>query len=325
MAADALRRLLREIESVKSSTSVRRRLAVALAVVILTRGALGAPPATAAESPPPLPPLADPATLVERPGKIVWSDLFVDDVARVRDFYTRLFGWSWRWVGGDDRRYGLLLRDGIPVAGIARLAPEDAPRPYGRWVHYLSAPDVGAVTDATLASGGRVLLAPRTFPERGEFSILADSEGAIFGVLDSASGDPEDYRAETGDWLWHVLFSRNMNSAALFYEERFGYELFEYEWEPGVPRLLLASQGYARASVSPMPEDREDARAAWVGFVRVADVPAATARAESLGAEVLLAPSPDTHDNGIAIIADPQGGVIGLLHWVFKDDGEVGP
>ena len=117
-----------------------------------------------------------------------------------------------------------------------------------------------------------------------------------------------------------MLYSRSVNSAALFYQERFGYELFEYEWEIDKPRVILASQDYARASVSPMPEDRAEARPAWVGFVMTADVPDAVARAEALGAEVLFAPSEDVHGNGIAVLADPLGGVFGLLSWVFPDE-----
>jgi hypothetical protein len=285
--------------------------------------AWGAPfgSAGAADALPPLPPLTDPATGLGLTGKIVWADLFVDDVGRARDFYTALFGWTWRPVSDSEPAYGLLLRDGQPVAGIVHIDPDQSAAPYGRWVHYVSTADVAAVTAATEDRGGRVLLSPRTYPERGEFAILADPEGAIFGAMDAAAGDPGDFRVETGEWLWHVLYSRNINSAASFYEQRFGYELFEYAWEPDRPRLVFASQGYARASVSPMPPEREDAHAAWVGFVYATDVPGAVERARALGAEVLFEPSPDTHDNGIAVIADPLGAVIGLLRWVFDDEG----
>ena len=162
----------------------------------------------------------------------------------------------------------------------------------------------------------------RVHAERGEFAIAADSEGAIFGLLNSQSGDPGDYRAEEGEWLWHVLYSRQVNSSALFYQERFDYEMFEYAWNDETRRLVLASQDYARASVSPIPEDDQDNRPAWIGFIKTADVPGAVARAKALGAEVLFAPSPDVHNNGIAIIADPLGGIIGLLSWVTTDGGD---
>jgi len=273
---------------------------------------------------PPLPPLTDPATGIARPGKIVWADLFVDDVELAREFYTQLFGWTWRWITPDRRTYGILEHDGLLIAGIAHLDPDKAEDPYGRWVHYLSTENVQGVAEATVAAGGRILLEPRVHAERGEFAIAADSEGAIFGLLNSQSGDPGDYRAEEGEWLWHVLYSRQVNSSALFYQERFDYEMFEYAWNDETRRLVLASQDYARASVSPIPEDDQDNRPAWIGFIKTADVPGAVARAEALGAEVLFAPSPDVHNNGIAIIADPLGGIIGLLSWVTTD-GEDQP
>jgi predicted enzyme related to lactoylglutathione lyase len=297
---------------------------IALSLGVSSGSMLAPVVATADEPLPELPPLVDPATHAELTGKIVWADLFVDDVAGAREFYTELFGWSWRWVTEDRKTYGLLLRDGEPVAGIAYLDPDRSPAPYARWVHYVSTADVAGTAAATTDAGGRVLLEPRSYRARGEFSVLADPEGAIFGTIDSTNGDPGDYRARDGEWLWHVLYSRNMNSAARFYGDRFGYELFEYAWQENQPRLVLASQDYARASISPMPADREDAHAAWVGFVMTADVPASVDRARSLGAEVLFPPSPDDHDNGIAIIADPLGGIVGLLSWVFED-GERRP
>jgi hypothetical protein len=34
--------------------------------------------------------------------------------------------------------------------------------------------------------------------ERGEQAVFADAEGAVFGVIKSSSGDPEDFLAEPG-------------------------------------------------------------------------------------------------------------------------------
>ena len=120
-------------------------------------------------------------------------------------------------------------------------------------------------------------------------------------------------------WILVALFATA--ASAQFYEVKFGYSLFEYDWEDDKPRMILASQDYARASISPMPEE-EDARPAWIGFVMTEDVPAAVAKAQALGAEVLFAPSEDVHQNGIAILAGPQGGIIGLLSWIFPEEPE---
>ena len=54
------------------------------------------PPVAVAETLPPLPPLIDPASDVQRPGKFVWADLFSSDLERSRDFFTGLLGWEWR-------------------------------------------------------------------------------------------------------------------------------------------------------------------------------------------------------------------------------------
>ena len=48
---------------------------------------------------PPLPPLTDPPSGEQIPGKFVWSDLFSNDIDANRQFYGQLFGWEWRWIG----------------------------------------------------------------------------------------------------------------------------------------------------------------------------------------------------------------------------------
>jgi hypothetical protein len=53
----------------------------------------------------------------------------------------------------------------------------------------------------TIKLGGRVLAAPGKFPNRGEQAVFTDPDGALFGVVRSSSGDPEDFRAEPGDFL----------------------------------------------------------------------------------------------------------------------------
>ena len=47
-------------------------------------------------------------------------------------------------------------------------------------------------------AGGRVLAPPQKMPKRGEQAVFADPEGALFGVVKSSSGDPEDFLAEPG-------------------------------------------------------------------------------------------------------------------------------
>jgi predicted enzyme related to lactoylglutathione lyase len=152
-------------------------------------------------------------------------------------------------------------------------------------------------------------------PKRGELAVFADREGAIFGVLSSSTGDVEDFLVEIGDWIWAQFLSREGEKAASFYASIGGSRVLDAPKPDGAKRWLLVSQGYARASIVEIPPNRPDTGPGWLGYVRVADVGSTVALAQQLGGRVLVVPRPDLFDGKVALMADPNGAVFGVLQW----------
>lgn len=259
------------------------------------------------------------------PGKFVWADLYTTDPAGARMFYTGLFGWT---AGEEnDGRYVVLRREGEPIAGIARHPTRKPGAKRARWVLYASATDLPNTVARATAAGARVLVPARPYAGRGVQAVLADPQGAVVGVLHRDRGDPPDFAAEVGEWNWASLLARDPAAAKEFYADVFGYDIVPDERTERTNDYVLASEGYARGSLQPLP-DRPDARPLWVGFVRVADVETAVARANELGGRTLLAPKEPRAGLRIAIVADPTGGTIGLVQvatWEPDDDEEPAP
>lgn len=265
----------------------------------------------------PLPPLNDPATTEQLPGKFIFADFFTSEIEVARRFYGELFGWEWRWASSDNS-YGMFYQNDIAVAGVAQRDAAGTERAYGRWIYYISTTEVPAQVAQIVASGGRVLLEPRSLPARGTLAVVADPEGAPFGLLDSSSGDPADYRAEPGEWIWLSLYSNDTQKAAKFYRSLFGYDVSETDSTGDNLELILAKGGFARAGIGLLPAE-SDSHPTWLGYIQVDDVAAGVGKAVSLGGEVLLSPSPDILDGQLAIVADPTGAPFALIHWTFDD------
>jgi len=259
-----------------------------------------------------LPPVTSVSGSPRLPGKFVWADLVTDDVAGARKFYGELFNWTFRDLGG----YIVAANDERPLCGIFhRARPADRPQATPRWFGYLSVASVEKAQRAVMQAGGRVLAAPRTLPKRGEQAIFADTEGALFGVMKSASGDPPDFMAEPGDWIWVQLLSRDAKKASEFYRAVGGYEVIENTAGNRVSDYVLASKGYARATVRTIPEGKPQVQPNWLPFVRVKSVRESVALAKRLGGKALLDPKPELIEGRAAVIADPSGAAIGLLEW----------
>ncbi len=87
---------------------------------------------------------------------------------------------------------------------------------------------------------------------------------------------------------------------------------------------MLARGDQPRAGVAPLP-DIKDARAGWLGVIRVTSIDATVAQVSALGGKVLLDPRPAAYGSRFAIIADPTGGVLGLVEYVDDANPATAP
>jgi predicted enzyme related to lactoylglutathione lyase len=274
---------------------------------LLLGAALGA---MAAKSPI-LPPVTTASGNPRLPGKFVWADLVTDDVPAAQKFYAGLFGWRFRSFGS----YLVAYNDDRPLSGMfQRPRPKDGTA-QPRWFGYISVPSVSRARDAIAKAGGRVLAEPQDQPKRGEQAVFADPEGAIFGVVKSSAGDPEDFLAEPGDWIWVQLLSRNAKSAAEFYQKVAGYDVVENTTTNRLSDLVLTKNGYARATVRTIPAAAEKVKPSWLPFVRVRSIGESLDKTKQLGGKVLTEPKPQILGGKVAVVADPTGGAIGIMEW----------
>ena len=273
-----------------------------------------------------LPPISDPPTGEYRPGKFVWIDLVTADLPAAEKFYGGMFGWTFDRVGDGPARYTLAYQDGFPVAGIAARAPVPGTKgPQVRdswWIAYMSVADVDRAAADVVARGGKTLIPARTLEGRGRMVVLADPDGAPFGLVKSSSGDPPDFRAEPGEWIWAVYQSPDAASAAAFYQDLGNYEVVPGDLVGNAASFDLQADGFARASLVEIPPGRTELRPEWIYFVRVADVAASTAKAVELGGRVVAAPRPDLLEGRLAVVTDPDGALLGLMEWDDDDDAE---
>ena len=125
--------------------------------------------------------------MTKQADKVSWFEMPADDVKRVSEFYSKVFGWATPPMG-DDATFALTVKadeNGNPteVGGInggfhKRQGASDA----GPVVN-IHVDDIDAKLAAVEAAGGRVIQ-PRT--EVGEYglsmALFSDTEGNVMGV-----------------------------------------------------------------------------------------------------------------------------------------------
>jgi hypothetical protein len=269
-----------------------------------------------------LPPITAPATGEYHRGKLIWIDLMTADLAGSKKFYGELFGWEFPALGQDADGYAIAYKDGEAVAGMAAREPKPDQARQSRWIAYMSVADVPSAVKRVVEQGGQVLIAPKNLPDRGEMTILADPDGAPFGLINAAGGDPADFLPVVGDWIWALYQSPDAASAAAFYQGLGNYEVVSHGLLGQAPHYLFVADGYARASVAEIPAERSGMQPDWLYFVRVSSVADSLAQVVKLGGRILMHPKPDVLDGRLAIVVDPAGAAFGMMEWDEVDEEE---
>jgi predicted enzyme related to lactoylglutathione lyase len=269
---------------------------------------------------PPLVPQAAPAGPVRLPGKMVFAALVTPDLVGAEKFYTDLFRWQFQNANVGGRLIGQASFNGRTVAVIAQLPLQKGAMP--AWRSFLSTGDVDGSLALAVQHGATLLVKPHDLANIGRDALLADPQGAVFGLLTSSSGDPADVATAPGEWIWSTLVTSDPIADAAFYKTVFGYQTYDAADPSERGHITLASADFARASVNPMPSDHPVLHPRWISYVRVSDLTAMVARATALGAHVVVPPHNDPHGGGVSLIADPAGALFGLLEW--QDDPAPG-
>jgi uncharacterized protein len=242
-------------------------------------------------------------------GKFVWFEHMSGDTAQARKFYEALLGWHTELTPmGGPEPYPLIMNGGEGIGGF-RSAPRGAP---AHWTSYLSVADVDASYQAALAAGAKALLPPTDFAAVGRGASVADPTGAAVSLWKGAQGDRADAaKTASGDWLWNELSTPDELKALAFYEAVFGYTHDTMDMGAQGTYYLLKKYGSMRGGLmrSPMP----GLPAMWMPYVAVADCDATAAKAKTLGAQLMVAPSDIPNVGRFAALTDPQGAALAFM------------
>jgi predicted enzyme related to lactoylglutathione lyase len=116
------------------------------------------------------------AELVNEPGTFAWSELATTDVAAARSFYQAVFGWGVNQEASSESSAIFTVGDRI-VCGAHTAGEGEFPS----WSVWFAVEDTDA-SAARAAERGAKTLMPPTDMDFGRGAMIADPQGAVFGI-----------------------------------------------------------------------------------------------------------------------------------------------
>ncbi|MBT8224898.1 MAG: VOC family protein [Dactylosporangium sp.] len=245
-------------------------------------------------------------------GEPCWADIMARDPEAARDFYQKVFGWTYQIGGPESGGYALCLADGKPVAGLMPWQSQMGDIP-PHWALYLSTAQTDETAQAITASGGRIMVEPMDVPGSGRMAFGADPAGAAFGVW-----QPEGHLgfASTGGlgaFAWAELNTRESAAADRFYHGLFGYEQRQIG-QGDFDYTVWSLAGKEICGRMLMPPEMGDVPPHWMIYFGVDDTDAAIVRVTEAGG-ALRYPPHDSPYGRLAGVSDPEGAafcIVGL-------------
>jgi len=255
-------------------------------------------------------------TMTEMQGTPCWYELGTSDLEGAQRFYGALLGWSVKDAGMPGFDYRLASHGGDLVAGMMALADQTgAPPP--NWTIYFAVDDCDGTAAAVTAAGGKVYVEPADIPGTGRFAVLADPQGAVFGVLQplpmeegSEGGNAFDQKKESHG-NWNELMTSDPEAGFGFYSGLFGWtkstavdmgDLGTYQ--------VFAHQG---ADIGGMMGLGNSPVPCWLAYFGVNGVDAAIGRIGDNGGKLVHGPHEVPGGAFIAVAQDPQGAYFAVV------------
>jgi predicted enzyme related to lactoylglutathione lyase len=111
--------------------------------------------------------------------KVIWYEVLGKDPARLRTFFSELFGWAYRDAPGTN--YGMTDPEATGIGGGVGAAPSEP----GWTTFYVAVEDAQETLNKAKRLGGRELMPVTKLPDL-TIAVFADPEGHPIGLVEQA-------------------------------------------------------------------------------------------------------------------------------------------
>lgn len=118
-------------------------------------------------------------------GTIAWTDLTVPDADKVKEFYSKVVGWTTSPVSmGDYSDFNMKLPDtGKTVSGVCHARGVNAELP-PVWLIYIIVADLDKSLQQVRQLGGELYGNLRDMGDQGRFAVIRDPAGAFCALFE---------------------------------------------------------------------------------------------------------------------------------------------
>ncbi len=249
------------------------------------------------------------------PGDFCWIELATTDQAAATDFYSKIFGWTFKdYPIGPNEVYTVFQVQERDAAAGCRLRPDQLSRGVPpHWNLYVAVESADATATRAEQLGGKVLAPPFDVFDAGRMAVLQDPTGAALSLWQAINHLGTGITAPHGTLCWADLSTPDRERAGQFYSDLFGWQMMKEDEDSAHNYWHIKNGEEFIGGIPPASHHKPGMPAHWLVYFTVSDCDATAAAAKNFGATLYMPPT-DFEDVGrISVMADPQGAVFAIF------------
>jgi hypothetical protein len=248
------------------------------------------------------------------PGTFCWPELIAMDSDKAKEFYSKIFRWSFIDVPiGDGKVYSMASIVGKNVGALYQMWSEQKEQGVPtHWGSYVSVANLDESAKETKSLGGEVIVGPMDVFDAGRMALIIDPTGAAVSLWQPVKHIGADIVNEHGALCWNELLTNDTAKASAFYTGLFGWTAVERDMGNMIYTIFMNG---AKPAAGMMKIDKNwgDVPPNWVVYFAVNDCDACVKEAASLGGDVLSPPTDVPGTGRFAVMMDSQGAVFAVI------------
>lgn len=247
------------------------------------------------------------------PGSFCWIELATTNQTAAKVFYHQLLGWNVNdFPMGPGEVYSMFEVGGGSAGAAYTMRKEQ--REQGvppHWMIYVAVENADASAQRAGELGGTILAPAFDVMDVGRMAVVRDPTGAVFSLWQAKR---HIGLTVTGNntFCWADLSTPDAEKASAFYTGLFGWRLtLDPADKSGY--LHIQNNGVYIGGIPPAASRQPQTPPHWMAWFAVADCDAAAKIAVNEGGKTLYGPMTMEKVGRLAVAADPQGAVFGLI------------
>jgi hypothetical protein len=125
--------------------------------------------------------------MTEKPeiGGFCWNELATTNVKAAKEFYSKVFGWTFSEHDMGDTVYTMIKVNDKEVGGIWSIPKDKESEIPPHWMVYILVDDLEQAVEKTRKHGASLIKPATNAGDLGRFAIIADPTGAHFALWHS--------------------------------------------------------------------------------------------------------------------------------------------